>query len=177
MSNNFEYVNINELKTAEWLSSCYLVKPDKIQLRESIVKYGILSPIVINHDNMVIDGYSRLDIATSLNITNIPIVKVDATGAEAILLHIDINRYRGVVIAKFLSQLIQDIVDIDGYDPEELRQRMRLGPEEFSVLLDGSLVKMRKIKQHSYSPAWVPIESKTGDDIQIERPTGHKEQV
>ena len=49
--------------------------------------------------------------------------------------------------------------------------------DEFDVLADGSLVKMRKIKQHSYSPAWVPIESTSGEDIRIERPTGHTEQV
>ena len=49
--------------------------------------------------------------------------------------------------------------------------------EEFQILLDGSLVKMRKIKQHTYSPAWVPIESASGEDIKIERPTGHSETV
>ena len=48
---------------------------------------------------------------------------------------------------------------------------------EFEVLLEGSLVKMRKIKQHTYSPAWVPIESASGEDIHIERPTGHAEKV
>lgn len=175
--NNYEYVDLSSLKPAEWVSATYLVKPDKLQLRESVLTYGILSPIVVNMNNVVIDGYNRLDIATSLGIQSVPIVRVDVSGAEEILLHIDINRYRGIVVAKFLSDLINDIVDIEGYDPDDLRERMRLTPEEFDVLLGGSLVKMRKIKQHSYSPAWVPIESSTGDDIQIERPTGHKEQV
>ena len=49
--------------------------------------------------------------------------------------------------------------------------------DEFDVLLDGTLIKMRKIKQHTYSPAWVPIESKNGEDLHIERPTGHSEQA
>jgi len=168
---------INNLKQADWVSACYLVKPDKLQLRESIKIYGILTPIVVNKNNTVIDGYNRIDIATSLGMKEVPVVTVDAEGPEEVLLHIDINRYRGVVVAKFLSDLIQDLIEFENYDPEDLRIRMKLTSEEFEILSEGSLVKMRKIKQHSYSPAWVPIESSSGDNIQIERPTGHKEQV
>ena len=54
---------------------------------------------------------------------------------------------------------------------------MSLTSEEFDILAEGSLIKMRKIKQHTYSPAWVPIESNTGEDIKVERVTGHSEQV
>jgi len=175
--NTYEIIKTDELIPASWISATYLVKPDKLQLRESMVKYGVLSPIVVNMSNVVIDGYNRLDIATDLNIKTVPIVRVDVSGPEEILLHIDINRYRGIVVAKYLSDLIRDIIEFSDYEPEDLRKRMRLSHEEFEVLKDGSLVKMRKIKQHTYSPAWVPIESSTGDDIQIERPTGHKEQV
>lgn len=177
MANNYENLPIDDLVAAEWISATYVVKPDKIQLRDSIAKYGILSPIVINMNNIVIDGYNRLDIATSMGIKTIPVVRVDVEGPEAILLHIDLNRYRGIVVAKYLSELIINIIESYGYDPEQLRRRMKLTQDEFAVLESGSLIKMRKIKQHTYSPAWVPIESSTGEDIQIERPTGHKEQV
>ena len=177
MTNEFKYVNINDLQKADWASVCYIVKPDKIQLHESIKTYGILSPVVINSDNTVIDGYNRLDIASSIGIKDIPVIVVNISKKEEILLHIDLNRYRGVVVAKFLSNLIQRLVYVHNVREERLREKMRLSSEEFYTLLDGSLIKMRKIKQHSYSPAWVPIESSTGDDIQIERPTGHTEQV
>ena len=42
--------------------------------------------------------------------------------------------------------------------------------DEFQVLLDGSLVKMRKISEHSYSKAWVPIEADADERPQFERP-------
>ena len=91
--------------------------------------------------------------------------------------HIDINRYRGIVVAKHLSRVLQKIYQSGKYGVNELRKKLGMTLEEFQILLDGSLVKMRKIKQHTYSPAWVPIESASGEDIKIERPTGHSETV
>ena len=100
-----------------------------------------------------------------------------ANKVEAMLLHIDLNRYRGVVVAKFLSRLIRRIYQSGKYSDNKLRKKLGMTQNEFEVLLEGSLVKMRKIKQHTYSPAWVPIESASGEDIHIERPTGHSEKV
>jgi len=46
--------------------------------------------------------------------------------------------------------------------------------EELSLMLDGSLFKVRKIKEHNYARAWVPIEAPPGykdsDSVVIERP-------
>ena len=172
-----ETESLKNLRSANWQTVCYVVQPDKNQLKESIRTYGILSPIVVNKNNVVIDGYARIDIAASLGIVNVPVVRVDVDEVEEMLLHINLNRYRGIVVAKFMSQIIKRILSSRKYTYEDLRKKMRLTSEEFDVLSSGSLIKMRKIKQHTYSPAWVPIESKTGDDIQIERPTGHSEQV
>ncbi len=172
-----EIVKRDSLRPADWTSTCYVVKPDFKQLTSSIKSFGILSPIIAQKDGTIIDGYHRWIIANENRIKNVPVVYVDVDKIEAILLHIDLNRYRGVVISKFLSRLIQRICASGRYSDEKLRTRMGMTWDEFDVLKDGSLVKMRKIKQHTYSPAWVPIESPTGEDIHIERPTGHKEQV
>jgi len=170
-------VRIDSLRPADWASTCYIVKPDFKQLTSSVKTYGMLSPIIAQKDGTIIDGYHRWVIANENRIKNVPVVYVDVDKIEAILLHIDLNRYRGVVISKFLSRLIQRISASGRYSDEKLCTRMGMTWDEFDVLKDGSLVKMRKIKQHTYSPAWVPIESPTGEDIHIERPTGHKEQV
>jgi hypothetical protein len=44
--------------------------------------------------------------------------------------------------------------------------------DELELLLDGTLIKMRKIPQHTYSRAWVPIEVPAGEELPvvIERP-------
>jgi hypothetical protein len=43
---------------------------------------------------------------------------------------------------------------------------------EVDMLLDGSLIKMRKVSEHKYSKAWVPIEAPSGsvESIELERP-------
>ena len=82
----------------------YVVKPDYKQLVGCIENYGILSPLVILKDGTIIDGYHRWVIANELGIKNVPVTVVKANKVEAMLLHIDLNRYRGVVVAKFLSR-------------------------------------------------------------------------
>ena len=100
----------NDLKLADWRSVCYVVKPDYKQLVGCIENYGILSPLVILKDGTIIDGYHRWVIANELGIKNVPVTVVKANKVEAMLLHIDLNRYRGVVVAKFLSRLIRRIL-------------------------------------------------------------------
>jgi len=173
-------MNVTEtssLTPAKWMSTCYIVSPDYSKLQGSIRKFGILSPIVIQPNGTIIDGYHRGKLANENKILKVPVVVVDVDDIEAMLLHVDMNRYRGIVVAKYLSRIVQRIMQSGRYDDEALRLKMGLSTDEFDVLADGTLVKMRKIKQHSYSPAWVPIESTTGDDITVERPTGHSEQV
>jgi len=172
-----DLANTSSVRPPKWTSSCYIVAPDYKKLEKSIKTYGILSPIVIQPDGTIIDGFHRWKVANEQGIAKVPVVVLDVDDIEAMLVHIDLNRYRGIVIAKYLSRMIQRILQSGRYDHDSLRGRMALTSEEFDILANGSLIKMRKIKQHSYSPAWVPIESSAGEDIKIERPTGHKEQV
>lgn len=171
------FVNTSDIHPPKWATSCYIVSPDYKRLTKSIDTYGFLNPVVTQKDGTIIDGFHRWKIANELSIPNIPVVVVDVDDIDAMLLHIDLNRYRGIVVAKFLSRMIQRILESNKFSYDALQERMGLTNAEFDLLADGTLIKMRKIKQHTYSPAWVPIESKTGEDIVIEKPTGHSEQV
>ena len=45
--------------------------------------------------------------------------------------------------------------------------------DEFHLMLDGSLLKHRKVSEHNYSRAWVPVEADpkaTELQVAIERP-------
>jgi len=170
-------MNISDIRLPHWNSTCYIVAPDYAQLKSSIEKFGMLHPVTVSKNGTLIDGFHRLAVNQELGINEVDVISVEVDDVESILLHIDLNRYRGIVIAKNLSHLITNLLNSGRYEYDELRKRMKLTREEFDVLADGTLIKMRKIKQHTYSPAWVPIESSAGEDIKIERPTGHKEQV
>lgn len=172
-----ENVAVTELKRGGWATACYIVSPDYKRLVASISMYGILAPIVTKTDYTIIDGHHRYMAAQELGLSEVPVITVDCSDIDAVLLHIDMNRYRGIVVAKFLSNLIGYILENSDYSYDDLRNRMALSKEEFEILADGSLVKMRKIKQHSYSPAWVPVESASGETMNIEKVTGHSEQV
>jgi len=172
-----DYCKTSDLRPAKWSSASYIVAPDYKRLSESIRDRGMLHPIVVQKDGTIIDGYHRWTIANEQNMKKVPVNVVKCDDVEAMLLHIELNRYRGMIIAKYLSRLMQAVMQSKRFTEEELRKRLAMSYDEFDILLDGSLIKMRKIKQHSYSPAWVPIESKTGEDIHIEKPTGHSEQA
>jgi len=177
MKPHADVIKASKLKPAKWVSSSYVVSPDYRRLTNSIISYGILSPIVCQPNGTIIDGYHRWTVANEQKIKTVPVMVVDIDDIDAMLLHIDLNRSRGVVIAKFLSRMLKKVIASGKYEYDDLRRKLEMTSDEFDVLADGSLVKMRKIKQHSYSPAWVPIESASGEDIRIERPTGHTEQV
>lgn len=168
---------ISDVKLPKWRSATYVVAPDLNRLTDSIKQFGMLSPIVVQRNGTIIDGCYRYEIAKSLKMREVPVNVVDVDDVDALFLHVDLNRYRGIVVAKFLSWLIQRMIVSDKYSRNDIRRKLAMTGDEFELLSDGSLIKMRKIKQHTYSPAWVPIESKTGEDITIERPTGHSEQV
>jgi hypothetical protein len=172
-----ENIKTSKLKPAKWVSASYVVSPDYRRLTNSIIKYGILSPILAQKNGKIIDGYHRWTVANEQGISTVPVVIMDIDNIDAMLLHIDMNRSRGTVVAKYLSRMLKRILASGKYSHEDLRHKLEMTSDEFDVLADGTLVKMRKIKQHSYSPAWVPIESASGEDIRVERPTGHAEQV
>ena len=177
MTPQTQEIKVSKLKPAKWVSASYVVSPDYRRLTNSIIKYGILSPIICQKNGKIIDGYHRWTVANEQNIKTVPVVVVDCDDVDAMLLHIDMNRSRGIVVAKYLSKMLRRVVASKKYTQNELQQKLEMTDDEFDVLVDGSLIKMRKIKQHSYSPAWVPIESTSGEDIRIESPSGHTEQV
>ena len=174
----YSLVSPDKIQPAFWGSVNYVVSPDFNRIKESIEKYGVLQPVVCQKSTAcIIDGLHRWRIAKLLDLQEIPVVTVDVNDVDAALLHINMNRNRGVVVNKFLSELLREIFFDNDLDLEEFQDQLGLGDEEFLLLMEGSLIKMRKIKEHKYSPAWVPIESATGENVQIERPTGDPESL
>jgi len=172
---NPELVMIRTLKAPPW-SSVYTLKPEKRQIRASIKTHGVLSPVIAQTEtNWIIDGKTRSEIALELGSTHIPVVFVECGEVEAMILHVQMNRYRGEVVARRLSQIIRRILVSGAYDADSLQAKLGMSYDEFDVLADGTILKQRKIPAHAYSAAWVPIESATGEDVRIERPTGISE--
>jgi hypothetical protein len=78
---------------------------------------------------------------------------------DAMLLHLQLNRGRGQVMAKNMSRLIRDMLRSGQYEENDLRYKLVMKADEMDLMVDGSLIKMRKVPSHQYSKAWVPVEA------------------
>ena len=160
-------VKPENLKTPNWRTT-HILRPDLTGLMESIKTFGILYPLIAMEDGTIIDGYARWVVAHRLEIPEIPVVFKDCNQVEAIILHIQLNRSRGQVIPYALSRAIRKLAV--AMDERKIMNSLNLTADEFDVLIDGSLVKKRKVQEHDYNAAWVPIESSSTEDFQIEKP-------
>jgi ParB-like chromosome segregation protein Spo0J len=69
-----DLANITDIRPAKWTSACYLVSPDYKKMEKSIKQYGILSPIVVQPNGTIIDGFHRWKIANELEMEKLPVV-------------------------------------------------------------------------------------------------------
>jgi len=170
-------MNPGDLALAPWRTT-YTLSPDLAVLARSMCRHGILSPIVARRQGLtIIDGHERCllsmnnqQVRDAVGAT-VPVSLVDCTEAEAIILHVQMNRGRGSVVSKKLSSAIRRLTSSGSANENELMLALNLSADEFDLLVDGTIIKHRAIKDHLYSRAWVPIESSAKvDEPAIETP-------
>lgn len=173
-------VNVENLRPAEWRAT-YMFKPELRLLADSLADYGWTSPIVARTDGVIIDGFSRWLVAQSdRRLTKkfagqVPVLWVECDEAEAMIMHVRLNRARGQMVAKNLSRLLKRVARTGKWSDDDIQAAVRMSNDEFDTLMDGSLIKSRSLKEHEYSRAWVPVEAPpagvaVAGDITIERP-------
>jgi ParB-like chromosome segregation protein Spo0J len=163
--------------------STFILKPDQKVLAESMLTHGFLSPIVVQKkSSTIIDGHERWMIAGNSEPLikryggRVPVTFIDCDDIDAMLLHIQMNRGRGVLYAKPLSSMFKKIVRSGKYAKQDLRRLLSMSADEIDLLFDGGLIKTRKLKDHVYSRAWIPVEApstkngKSTPAVTIERP-------
>jgi hypothetical protein len=174
-----DYVPGGSLEAAPWRCT-YVLKPDRRVLVESLRNYGWTSPILANSStSTIIDGHERWRIAgdeediAKRDGGQVPVLWVDCDEVDAMLMHVRLNRGRGQIQAKPLSDLLRRILRSGAYDQQSLKKALSMNKDEGELLFDGGLVKTRKIATHKYSRAWVPVEAPAGSvapAVSIERP-------
>lgn len=178
--NEIVLVDGGSLKNAPFRAT-FILKPDQKVLTESLLAYGVLSPLVVQRkSHAVIDGHERWMICANEESLRkrykgkVPVVFVECDDVDAMLLHVQLNRGRGQVYAKSLSTLFKKVVRSGKYNKADLRRMLAMSADEIDLLFDGGLIKTRKLNDHVYSRAWVPVEAPAGktaaDTFTIERP-------
>lgn len=119
-----QQVNIKQLNSApynprKWSDS------SKAQLTESIKRFGIVDPIIVNgateRKNIVIGGHFRLKIAEDLGMKVVPVVYVDIPDeAKEKELNLRLNRNTGEWDFELLKQFDIDLLLDVGFDDNDL---------------------------------------------------------
>jgi hypothetical protein len=162
------YINIDELVIAPFKAT-YILRPDLLVLSRSLYDLGFIAPLIVQKStNIVIDGNERLSLVKNQKQIRektgdtIPVIYIDCDSLDAQMLHIRINRSRGSMLAKPVSSIIRNIIKSKKYKKEDLDSILQMKHDEYQLMIDGSLLKHRKISEHKYSRAWVPVEAPAG---------------
>lgn len=110
------------------------------QLKESIKRFGIVDPIVVNGDknrmNVVIGGHFRLFVAKDLGIMKVPVVYVNIPDLEKEKeLNIRLNKNTGEFDWDLLKNFGEEFLADAGFASEELDEifNVDMTPEEFNL--------------------------------------------
>lgn len=135
-------------------------------LEENILRHGWIQPILINKNNIIIDGFHRWSLSMiseplkSKYAEEVPCVVMDIPDHEAIMLTVRMNRAKGKHAAIKMSSIVQQLVDDYGLSVEEMVDGMGMTKSEVELLYDGTLLKHVDWQNKKYSKAWVPIETR-----------------
>jgi ParB-like chromosome segregation protein Spo0J len=173
---DIQEVHYETIHPADWRST-HTLKPDLKTIATSITENGWLSPIVVQRStNDIIDGFHRWGIAQTVTKVSkrdkgmVPVQFLDIDSIEARILHVQMNRGRGFIVPRYLSMLVRDVLRSKKYDERELKLLLGMGIDEFTLLLDGTILKQRKIAEHTFNSAWVPVDNNNGVAPTFERP-------
>lgn len=118
------YVNVEDLKILDYNPRIWSKEATE-QLTESIRRYGLVDPLILNgapnRKNNVIGGNFRLSVATTLKIKKIPVVYINIDDEEkekelCIRLNKNTGSFDFDLLAKFDESFLADI----GFNSEEL---------------------------------------------------------
>ena len=89
-----EKVKISELNPAEY-NPRRMTNKQYEDLKNSLEKFGLVDPIIINSDNTVVGGHQRLRIMRELGAEYVPTVRVNLSKQDEMELNIRLNKNSG----------------------------------------------------------------------------------
>lgn len=140
-----------------------VIGPEWRLLERNILTAGYTQSLIAQRaDGLIIDGFHRRQMALeSKKLVEryhgmVPVVFMDLSRAEAMMLTVRMNRAKGTHVAIRMSELVQRLVKDEGCDVAEVALGIGATPQEVEHLLDGSLIVRRDLKNYKYGNAWVP---------------------
>jgi DNA modification methylase len=138
---------LKELKPAAYNPRKKLKKGDKEyeKIKQSLLKFGYVDPIIVNEDLTVIGGHQRLTVLKDLDYETAKCVIVDLPKEDEKALNIALNKITGQWDDALLADLLLDLqesdfnLDLTGFEPPEIDNILsnvhdkELSEDEFDV--------------------------------------------
>lgn len=89
-------------------------------LKKSMKEFGWTNPILIADDNMVVAGHARLQAATELGFTEVPVIKLDMPYEKAVAYVIADNRLAELAETDniLMQELLSEVIKLEDFDFE-----------------------------------------------------------
>ena len=130
----------------------------------NILRFGWIQPILINKNNIIIDGFHRWKLAQESPELykkysgRVPCVVMDLNDREAMLLTIRMNRAKGVHEASSMAKIAKKLIQDYNMTPNNLRTELGMSSREVELLLSDTVFEIKNIDEWQYSKAWYPYE-------------------
>lgn len=167
-----QWEDVNNLRANSYNPN-HVLTPEMKLLRHSILIQGWIQPILVSHDPEagegvyeIIDGFHRYSLAKTdpevnhLTGGRVPVVIMEMTRSERMMLTIRINRARGNHMAFKMHEIVAELVHDLGVTIPEICLKIGADKHEVELLLQENVFQKKDVKNHTYSKAWVPAKGR-----------------
>lgn len=165
---SIDYIHADELSPPRWRAT-HTIRPNLLVISSSLQMYGFIQPIHVMADKKtIIDGTERVMLTRSVKKIIektgglVPVIAHDIDEYQAMMMHLQLNRGNGNEVAKRVSNIVRKLHISGKYSQKDFDSILCMKQTELELMLDGSIFKSRKIADHNYSRAWVPVEAPPG---------------
>jgi ParB-like chromosome segregation protein Spo0J len=122
-------------------------------LLRSIEDNGFTQPVIVNMDNVIVDGEHRWRAAQALGMAEIPIVKVDMSDEQMRIATISHNRARGSHDIELEVQVLRDLESLGALNWAQ--DSLMISDDEITKLLED-IPAPESLADEDFSTAWEP---------------------
>lgn len=164
--NAVQWVDVNQLEANDWNPN-HVMGPEMKLLALSLLQQGWIQPILVwpkpdGKGFVIIDGFHRTTVARNNKAVyamtggKVPVVIMEMSVAERMLLTIRINRAKGNHAAFKMHEIVSAVVNDHGLSIAHVCESIGADKDEVNTLLAKDVFAKKEVDKFNYSKAWVP---------------------
>jgi hypothetical protein len=156
-----EWIDSRNLSANDYNPNVVLSQELKL-LEFSLLKQGWIQPILITSDNVIIDCFHRYWLSSNSKPIiekykyMVPVVRLELSEPERMLLTIRINRAKGNHIAFKMHEIVYKLLKEYQVDAKTIAEEIGASKKEIELLSKKDVFEVLDIEHYDYSKAWEP---------------------